>query len=107
MKQCIKDNFGLLTMSIETTIRDLENFFESAKDTGLKDSPKETIRNTIEEYKSLMDKLINDDISDYNEKQLKMIMEHRLRVLNTQKEKVDLTIPLVTKFIEELDKSIT
>ena len=49
----------------------------------------------------------HDDISDYNEKQLKMIMEHRLRVLNTQKEKVDLTIPLVTKFIEELDKSVT
>ena len=54
-----------------------------------------------------MNKLINDDISDYNEKQLKMIMEHRLRVLNTQKEKVDLTIPLVTKCIEELDKSVT
>ena len=48
-------------MSIETTIRDLENFLESAKDTGLKDSPKETIRNTIEEYKNLMDKLINDE----------------------------------------------
>ena len=51
--------------------------------------------------------LLEQYVTEYNEKQLKMIMEHRLRVLNTQKEKVDLTIPLVTKFIEELDKSVT
>lgn len=107
MKQYIKDNFGLLTVSIETTIRDLENFLESAKETDLKDSPKKIISSTIEEYKKLANNLRDDKISEYNEKQIKAIMEHRLRVLKTQKEKVDVTIPLVEKFIEEIDKSIT
>ena len=107
MKQYIKDNFGLLTVSIKMTIEDFKSFLESATEAGIKDSPQKTIHNTIIEYSTLLSNLLNDEVTEYNEKQLKMIMEHRLRVLNTQKEKVDLTIPLVTKFIEELDKSVT
>ena len=107
MKQYIKDNFGLLTVSIKTTIEDFKSFLESATEAGIKDSPQKTIHNTIIEYSRLLSNLLNDEVTEYNEKQLKMIMEHRLRVLNTQKGKVDLTIPLVPKFIEELDKSVT
>ena len=107
MKQYIKDNFGLLTVSIKTTIEDFKSFLESATEAGIKDSPQKTIHNTIIEYSRLLSNLLNDEVTEYNEKQLKMIMEHRLRILKAQKEQVDTTIPLIEKVIEEIDKSIT
>lgn len=103
MKQYLKDNFGLITVSIETTIRDLEDFLESAKDIDLKDSPQQAIRRTIDIYKDILSDLRKDSVTEMDEKQLKALLNHRLRVLKSQKEKVDLTIPLVEKLINQLN----
>lgn len=103
MKQYLKDNFGLITVSIETTIRDLEDFLESAKDIDLKDSPQQAIRQTIDIYKDILSDLRTDSVTEIDEKQLKALLNHRLRVLKSQKEKVDLTIPLVEKLINQLN----
>ena len=103
MKQYLKDNFGLITVSIETTIRDLEDFLESAKDIDLKDSPQQAIRRTIDIYKDILSDLRKDSVTEIDEKQLKALLNHRLRVLKSQKEKVDLTIPLVEKLINQLN----
>lgn len=103
MKQYLKDNFGLITVSIETTIRDLEDFLESAKDIDLKDSPQQAIRRTIDIYKDILSDLRTDSVTEIDEKQLKALLNHRLRVLKSQKEKVDLTIPLVEKLINQLN----
>lgn len=101
MKQYLKDNFGLITVSIETTIRDLEDFLESAKDIDLKDSPQQAIRRTIDIYKDILSDLRTDSVTEIDEKQLKALLNHRLRVLKSQKEKVDLTILLVEKLINQ------
>ena len=90
MKQYLKDNFGLITVSIETTIRDLEDFLESAKDIDLKDSPQQAIRRTIDIYKDILSDLRTDSVTEIDEKQLKALLNHRLRVLKSQKDKVDL-----------------
>ena len=103
MKQYLKDNFGLITVSIETTIRDLEDFLESAKDIDLKDSPQQAIRRTIDIYTDILSDLRTDSVTEIDEKQLKALLNHRLRVLKSQKEKVDLTIPLVEKLINQLN----
>ena len=103
MKQYLKDNFGLITVSIETTIRDLEDFLESAKDIDLKDSPQQAIRRTIDIYKDILSDLRTDSVTEIDEKQLKALLNHRLRVLKSQKEKVDLTIPLVEELINQLN----
>ena len=103
MKQYLKDNFGLITVSIETTIRDVEDFLERAKDIDLKDSPQQAIRRTIDIYKDILSNLRTDSVTEIDEKQLKALLNHRLRVLKSQKEKVDLTIPLVEKLINQLN----
>ena len=68
MKQYLKDNFGLITVSIETTIRDLEDFLESAKDIDLKDSPQQAIRRTIDIYKDILSDLRTDSVTEIDEK---------------------------------------
>ena len=103
MKQIIKDNFGLIMVSLETTINDFESFLEDLADNDLKDSPLKNIENTIEAYKTLRDCLKSDVLSDYNYSQIKAIMEYRLNVLKTQKKKIDETIPLVENLIKNLN----
>lgn len=104
MKQIIKDNYGLILVSIDTTIHDLESFLEDLKDSEIEDSPEKSITNTIESYRNLLSALKSDTISDYNEKQILAILEHRKRVLETQKKKIDETIPPIENLISNISK---
>lgn len=102
MKQIIKDNFGLIIVSLETTINDFESFLKDLTNNDLKDSPLKNIEKTIEAYKDLREHLKSDNLSDYNYSQLAALMEYRLNVLKTQKEKIDATIPLVENILSDL-----
>lgn len=102
MDKIIKDNFGLIMVSIDTTINELQSFLKELKDSDLKDSPSDNIERTISAYQELLQNLRADNISDMNKKQIKAILEHRLRVLNVQKEKIDATVPLINNLLENL-----
>lgn len=102
MDKIIKDNFGLIMVSIDTTINELQSFLKELKDSDLKDSPSDNIERTISAYQELLQNLRVDNISDMNKKQIKAILEHRLRVLNVQKEKIDATVPLINNLLENL-----
>ena len=102
MDKIIKDNFGLIMVSVDTTINELQSFLKELKDSDLKDSPSGNIERTISAYQELLQNLRADNISDMNKKQIKAILEHRLRVLNVQKEKIDTTVPLINNLLENL-----
>lgn len=102
MDKIIKDNFGLIMVSVDTTINELQSFLKELKDSDLKDSPSDNIERTISAYQELLQNLRADNISDMNKKQIKAILEHRLRVLNVQKEKIDATVPLINSLLENL-----
>lgn len=103
MKQLIKDNYGIILVSINSTIHELESFLSDLKESDLKDSPKQSLENTLSSYRVLLENLKKDDISDFNEAQIKAILEHRLRILSTQKEKIEATVP----HLEEVIKNLT
>ena len=77
---------------------------EDLKDSEIEDSPEKSITNTIESYRNLLSALKSDTISDYNEKQILAILEHRKRVLETQKKKIDETIPPIENLISNISK---
>ena len=77
-------------------------YYTDNSNNDLKDSPLKNIEKTIEAYKDLREHLKSDNLSDYNYSQLAALMEYRLNVLKTQKEKIDATIPLVENILIDL-----
>ena len=81
MKQIIKDNYGLILVSIDTTIHDLESFLEDLKDSEIEDSPEKSIADTIESYRNLLSALKYDSLSEYTEKQILAILPIKAPVI--------------------------
>lgn len=106
MQKEIKESYGLIITCLEATIKELKSTLKEVDELDLKDSPNKAVQNTLCDFERLRDALESGkDLDAFQFSQLKLLMHYRLKVLNTQRQKLDVTENCITKFLANLEKT--